>query len=94
VFSPSTLERYNNPSRRKVVGISGPGSGLQGLVRIEMSALDKWFVEDEPILGPHPKDPYKRVECLPSSREGKIVYKGTVSIIRIFLDKHSGETSL
>jgi uncharacterized protein (DUF427 family) len=30
--------------------------------------LDSWYAEDEKQLGPHPKDPYKRIECLASSR--------------------------
>lgn len=37
-----------------------------------------WFVEDEKLLGPHPKDPYKRVETIPSSREIRIEVKGQV----------------
>ncbi len=38
------------------------------------------------MLGGHPKDPYKRIECLPSSREvrievdGKVVAKSTNSV--------------
>lgn len=30
-------------------------------------SIDQWFEEDMPIYG-HPKDPYKRIEILPSSR--------------------------
>ncbi|KAH6722040.1 hypothetical protein DL95DRAFT_382762 [Leptodontidium sp. 2 PMI_412] len=51
--------------------------GLQNLVRIEVSALDAWFVEDEKLLGSHPKDPYKRIETIPSSREIRIEVNGT-----------------
>lgn len=51
---------------------------LKDLVRIEVSALDGWFVEDEKLLGTHPKDPYKRVECIPSSREIRIEVDGVV----------------
>ncbi len=29
-------------------------------------------------MGNHPKDPYKRVECLPSSREVRIEVDGVV----------------
>ncbi|KAK0702968.1 hypothetical protein B0T26DRAFT_658267, partial [Lasiosphaeria miniovina] len=42
---------------------------LKGLVKIPVNSLDAWFVEDEKLVGPHPKDPYKRIECLPSTRE-------------------------
>ena len=40
--------------------------------------VDGWFVEDEKLLGPHPKDPYKRVECIPSSREIRIEVDGVM----------------
>ena len=30
------------------------------------------------MLGPHPKDPYKRIECLQSEREIRIELNGTV----------------
>ncbi|KAF2670388.1 DUF427-domain-containing protein [Microthyrium microscopicum] len=46
----------------------GPGAGqLNGLVRLEFSAMDKWFEEDTPIYI-HPKDPFKRIDILPSTR--------------------------
>jgi hypothetical protein len=35
-------------------------------------------VEDEQVLGPHPKDPYKRVECFPTSREVRVEIDGKV----------------
>lgn len=35
-------------------------------------------MEDEKLLGTHPKDPYKRIETLPSSREIRIEVDGTV----------------
>lgn len=38
----------------------------------------EWFAEDEKLLGGHPKDPYKRIEILPSSREVRIEIDGTV----------------
>jgi uncharacterized protein (DUF427 family) len=56
---------------------------------------DSWFAEDEKLLGPHPKDPYKRIECLPSSREVRIEVDGTVvarSTNNIFLHETSLRT--
>lgn len=35
-------------------------------------------MEDEKLLGPHPKDPYKRIECLHSTREIRIEVDGQV----------------
>jgi uncharacterized protein (DUF427 family) len=36
-----------------------------------------WFVEEEQIYQ-HPKDPYKRIECIPSTRTVKIEIDGEV----------------
>lgn len=49
---------------------------LQGLVKIDFPALDAWFEEDARIYQ-HPKDPYKRVDILPSSRVIKISLHGS-----------------
>ena len=37
--------------------------------------MDQWFEEDMPIYG-HPKDPYKRVDILQSSRSVKVALDG------------------
>lgn len=50
---------------------------LQGLVKVKVSDI-AWFAEDEKLLGGHPKDPYKRIEILPSSREIRVELNGTV----------------
>lgn len=50
---------------------------LQGFIKVKVSDID-WFAEDEKLLGGHPKDPYKRIEILPSSREIRIELNGTV----------------
>lgn len=49
---------------------------LQDLVKIEFRAIDQWFEEDVPIYL-HPKDPYKRIDILQSSRPVKITLNGT-----------------
>ena len=36
-----------------------------------------WFEEDQPIYG-HPKDPYKRIDILPSSRKVTVKIDGTL----------------
>jgi uncharacterized protein (DUF427 family) len=48
---------------------------LNDLVRIEFKALDQWFEEDVPIYQ-HPKDPYKRIDILKSSRTVKVAVDG------------------
>ncbi|KAK5989406.1 hypothetical protein PT974_10925 [Cladobotryum mycophilum] len=52
---------------------------LAGLVRLEFGSMDKWLEEDVPIYT-HPKDPYKRIDTLPSTRPIEVrVYGRTVA---------------
>ena len=48
---------------------------LRGLVRLDWSAMDAWFEEDEPVYT-HARDPYTRVEVLTSSRHVRIELDG------------------
>lgn len=48
---------------------------LRDHVRIEFAAMDAWFEEDEEIFV-HPRDPYKRVDVLDSSRTVRIEIDG------------------
>ena len=45
---------------------------LRGLVRFDWEAMDAWFEEDEEVYV-HPRDPYSRVDILPSSRHVEVV---------------------
>ena len=40
---------------------------LAGHVVLDFAAFDAWYEEDVPVVG-HPRDPYHRVDVLPSSR--------------------------
>ena len=44
-----------------------PIEEINGTFRVEWDAMDHWFEEDEEIYV-HPRDPYKRVDALKSSR--------------------------
>lgn len=48
------------------------------IVKWLTKSKDAWFEEDERLLGSHPKDPYKRIDCLSSSREVRIEVDGVV----------------
>jgi len=48
---------------------------LAGLIKIKSVAADAWFEEDEQVFG-HPKDPYKRVDVLQSSRHVRVEFNG------------------
>ncbi|HEX6538520.1 MAG TPA: DUF427 domain-containing protein [Candidatus Dormibacteraeota bacterium] len=40
---------------------------MAGAVRFDWDAMDEWLEEDEPVYT-HPRDPYKRIDVLASSR--------------------------
>ena len=50
---------------------------LAGLVAFYWKALDGWLEEDEPALG-HARDPYHRVDAVPSSRHVRATLDGVV----------------
>jgi len=54
-----------------------PFESLRGTVRFEWDAIDAWFEEDEQVFT-HARDPYTRVDILPSSRYVRIEADGEV----------------
>lgn len=52
-------------------------SELAGLVKIDFKALDAWYEEQTQVLY-HPKDPYHRVDVLPSGRKVRVEIDGVV----------------
>ena len=55
--------------------LSGPAAPLKGLAKFNFDAVDCWFEEDAPIYV-HPKDPFKRIDILPSSRRVQVFVQG------------------
>jgi uncharacterized protein (DUF427 family) len=54
-----------------------PIGDLSDRVRFDWGAMDAWFEEDEEVFV-HPRDPYKRVDALRSSRTVRIEVGGVV----------------
>jgi uncharacterized protein (DUF427 family) len=52
-----------------------PLESLRDLVRFDWKAMDEWLEEDEPVYV-HPRDPYKRVDILASSRHVRVEVDG------------------
>jgi uncharacterized protein (DUF427 family) len=52
-------------------------SELKGLVKVDFKELDAAYEEMQAILY-HPKDPFHRVDCLPSGRHVRVEIEGTV----------------
>ncbi len=49
---------------------------LEGYITFEWDAVDGWFEEDEQVYV-HPRDPYTRIDVLPSSRRVEVYVDGT-----------------
>ena len=52
-----------------------PFEELRDAIRLDWAAMDAWFEEDEQVFT-HPRDPYTRVDILPSSRHVRIELDG------------------
>jgi len=52
-----------------------PFNELRGTVRLDWAAMDAWFEEDEEVFT-HPRDPYTRIDILPSSRHVRVEVGG------------------
>jgi uncharacterized protein (DUF427 family) len=52
-----------------------PLEELRDAIRLDWDAMDAWFEEDEEVFT-HPRDPYTRVDILPSSRHVRIEVDG------------------
>jgi uncharacterized protein (DUF427 family) len=52
-----------------------PIEELRDLIRLDWDSMDAWFEEDEQVFT-HPRDPYTRVDILPSSRRVRVEVDG------------------
>jgi uncharacterized protein (DUF427 family) len=67
--SAATAER----AARRYSG--SPVAELQDAVRLDWAAMSEWLEEDEPVYT-HPRDPYKRIDILASSRRVRVEIDG------------------
>ena len=76
-FGEGTIYDVGDAEAAAVRYEESPVAELRGLVRIAWDAMDHWFEEDEPVYV-HPRDPYKRVDVLASSRHVVVRLGGAV----------------
>ena len=50
-------------------------AAIKGYLAFDWPKMDAWFEEEEEVFV-HPRDPYKRIDVLPSSRHVKVVVDG------------------
>jgi uncharacterized protein (DUF427 family) len=63
--------------RRPGAGFRPADPDLAGLVILDFGAFDAWYEEDEQNVG-HPRDPFHRIDVLPSSRQVRLELDGQV----------------
>ncbi|KAL8767163.1 MAG: hypothetical protein Q9209_006254 [Squamulea sp. 1 TL-2023] len=63
-----SLVTYQGPTKTDSTTLMFTKGELAGLTRFDFGHMDAWFEEDQPIYQ-HPKDPYKRIDILPSTRK-------------------------
>jgi uncharacterized protein (DUF427 family) len=56
---------------------TSPIEELRDHVRFDWDAIDAWFEEDEEVFT-HPRNPYTRVDILPTSRQVRVEMRGVV----------------
>lgn len=62
---------------RPAAGFRPADPDLAGLVILDFDALDAWYEEDEQNVA-HPRDPFHRIDVLPSSRQVRLELDGQV----------------
>ena len=56
-----------------------PEPEAPGYVRVAWDAADEWYEEDERVLS-HPRNPYHRVDCVPTSRRLRVEVGGATLV--------------
>jgi uncharacterized protein (DUF427 family) len=66
-----------NGEHRPGAGFRPDDADLAGYVILDFTAFDRWFEENELNVA-HPRDPFHRVDVLPSSRQVRLELDGQV----------------
>ena len=56
-----------------------PEPDAAGYVRVAWDAVDEWYEEEERVFM-HPRNPYHRVDCVPTSRRLRVMAEGVVLV--------------
>jgi uncharacterized protein (DUF427 family) len=76
--TPGTIVDVVTGTRRiPRAGFRPDDPDLAGLVVLDFLAFDRWFAEDEELVG-HPHDPFKRIDVLSCRRRVEVSLDGTV----------------
>lgn len=79
VHRPGEPPAYAFPAADVEGVTTEPDPEAPGHVRVPFDAVEAWFEEDERVLG-HPRSPYHRVDCVPTSRRLVVEVAGTTIV--------------
>jgi uncharacterized protein (DUF427 family) len=77
VYVSKRLPRYSIPAGDVHLESATPDPHVPGYVEVGWNAVDAWFEEDEQVFV-HVRDPYHRIDVVPTSRRVRISIDGVV----------------
>lgn len=85
IFPGTPFAVHSTPGEAVLVSAGGKTAhgfrvsddGLRGYLLLDFAGFDAWYEEDDQRIG-HPRDPYQRIDVLPSSRTVRIESDGVV----------------
>lgn len=79
VHRPAQPPTYAFPSGDATQVRSEAEPEADGYVRVEWDAVDSWYEEEEQVFM-HPRNPYHRVDCIPTARRLRVELAGVVLV--------------
>jgi len=79
VHEPGRPPRYAFPADDAHASVAEPCAQAAGHVFVAWDALDEWFEEEERVFV-HPRNPYHRVDCIPTARRLRVAVAGEVLV--------------
>jgi uncharacterized protein (DUF427 family) len=76
VHESGRLPRYAFPQEDVAVEAAAEPE-MEGYVSVPWSAAERWLEEEQEVIV-HPRDPYHRIEILPSARQVRVLVHGVV----------------
>jgi uncharacterized protein (DUF427 family) len=79
VHEPGHPPRYAFPAADAPTALATPCAAADGYVFVPWDAFDEWFEEEERVYV-HPRNPYHRVDCVPTARRLRVEVAGEVLV--------------
>ncbi len=79
VHRPGRPPTYAFPTGEVDVPSARPETEAQGYVSVPWDGVEAWYEEEEQVFG-HPRNPYHRVDCIPTDRRLRVEVGGVVLV--------------